>query len=157
MTAAVERLRELENSYETPDLPSLSDGLVRTLDLPANLPARLTIAQVAELVGVSVHALRYYERIGLVEVGRDAAGHRVYDRDALSRVVFVARLRMSDMPIQDIARYVDLVNRGDATVPERLALMQAHRAAIMRRLQKLRAALAVIDYKITTYGGDCSP
>jgi hypothetical protein len=35
--------------------------------------------------------------------------------------------------------------------------MQAHRASILRRLQELQAALAVIDYKIVTYGGSCSP
>jgi DNA-binding transcriptional MerR regulator len=64
---------------------------------------------------------------------------------------------MSDMPIRDIARYLALVNQGEATVPARLALMQAHRTAIQRRLQDLRAALAVIDYKIVTYGGHCSP
>jgi hypothetical protein len=29
--------------------------------------------------------------------------------------------------------------------------------AIRRRLQDLQAALAVIDYKIVTYGGHCSP
>jgi DNA-binding transcriptional MerR regulator len=33
----------------------------------------------AQHVGVSAHTLRYYERIGLVEVGRDGSGHRMYD------------------------------------------------------------------------------
>jgi DNA-binding transcriptional MerR regulator len=101
------------------------------------------------------HTLRYYERIGLVEVVRDAAGHRVYDRAALGRVVFVTRLRLSDMPIERIRCYLDLVKLGDGTAPERLALMQAHRTTIVRRLQELQTALAVIDYKITTYGGHC--
>ncbi len=157
MTAATQRLRELVDSYDPPELPPLSEELVCTLDLPAGLPAELTIAQVADVAGVSAHTLRYYERIGLVEVGRDTAGHRRYDRDALARVVFVTRLRMSNMPIRTIRRYVELVKLGDATAPERLALMQAHRATIMRRLQDLQAALAVIDYKITTYGGACAP
>ncbi|MGH3966454.1 MAG: MerR family transcriptional regulator [Pseudonocardiaceae bacterium] len=157
MTAATDRLRELGNFYDAPDLPSLSAELVRTLDLPADLPAELVIGEVAEATGVSAHTLRYYERIGLVEVGRDAGGRRVYDPEALARVVFVTRLRMSDMPIRDIARYLALVRQGEASVPARLALMQAHRESIQRRLQELQAALAVIDYKIATYGGACSP
>jgi len=156
MTAVTERL-DLVESPASPDLPPLSQALVCLLDLPANLPAELTIAQVAAVTGVSAHTLRYYERIGLVEVGRDPAGHRRYDRDALARVVFVARLRMSDMPIQVIRRYVALVKQGPTTEPERLALMQAHRAAIIQRTRELQAALAVIDYKITTYGGTCAP
>ena len=157
VTAATERLRELVDSHDPADLPPLAQELVCTLELPAVLPTELTIAQVAETAGVSAHTLRYYERIGLVEVGRDASGHRRYDRDALAQVVFVTRLRMSDMPIRVIRRYVELVRLGEGTEPERLALMQAHRASVMRRLQDLQAALAVIDYKITTYGGACAP
>ncbi len=51
MTAATERLRELVDSYDAPDLPPLSAELVRTLDLPANLPAELAIGEVAEATG----------------------------------------------------------------------------------------------------------
>ena len=157
MTVTTEALRELVNSDDAADLSPLSSVLVRCLELPAELPAGLAIGEVAEITGVSAHTLRYYERIGLLEVDRDAGGRRTYDSEALARVVFGTRLRMSDMPIRDIARYLALVNQGETTVPARLALMQAHRTAIQRRLRDLRAALAVIDYKIVTYGGHCSP
>ncbi|HET9254381.1 MAG TPA: MerR family transcriptional regulator [Pseudonocardiaceae bacterium] len=157
MTAGTEQLRELVNSYHPADLPPLSSALMRCLDLPVGTPAELVIGEVAEITGVSAHTLRYYERIGLVDVRRDASGRRVYDPEALARVIFVTRLRSSDMPIRDIARYLTLVSQGEATVPARLALMQAHRAAIQHRLRQLEAALAVIDYKIATYGGHCSP
>lgn len=157
MTAATARLRELLESFDGLDLPPLSEELVCALGLPEGLPTELAISEVAELTGVSAHTLRYYERIGLVEVGRDPGGRRVYDRDALGRVVFITRLRCSDMPIRDIARYLALVSQGEASVPARLALMLAHRESIVRRLQELQAALAVIDYKIVTYGGDCAP
>lgn len=141
----------------TTEPPPLAEELARCGHRPADLPAELTIAQVAEATGVTAHTLRYYERIGLVEVGRTPSGHRAYDRDALARVLFVTRLRRSNMPIQSIRRYVELVQLGDATVPERLAVMQAHRATILRGIAELHAALAVIDHKITTYGGHCAP
>jgi DNA-binding transcriptional MerR regulator len=153
MTVTTETLRELVDSHDAVDLPPLSSVLVRCLELPADL----AIGEVAEITGVSARTLRYYERIGLVEVDRDAGGRRSYDSEALARVIFVTRLRMSDMPIRDIARYLAQVNQGEASVPARLALMQAHRTVIQRRLQDLQAALAVIDYKIVTYGGHCSP
>lgn len=157
MTVATEQLRELVDSVDAAELPPLSSVLVRCLELPADRPAELTIGEVADITGVSAHTLRYYERAGLLEVGRDAGGRRVYDSEALSRVIFVTRLRSSDMPIRDIARYLSLVRNGEGSVPARLALMQAHRAKIQHRLQELQAALAVIDYKIATYGGHCAP
>ena len=36
------------------------------------------IATTAEYLGISAHTLRYYERAGLVKVGRDASGYRLY-------------------------------------------------------------------------------
>lgn len=157
MTVAIDALRELARYYPAPELPPLSQALVDCLQLPPGQPAELDIAQVAAVTGISAHALRYYERIGLVDVDRDTAGRRVYDRDALARVVFITRLRASDMPIRTIARYVELVNEGPHTEPQRLALLQTHRAAISDRLQELQASLAIVDYKIATYGGACAP
>ncbi|MGD9526947.1 MAG: MerR family transcriptional regulator [Pseudonocardia sp.] len=116
-----------------------------------------TIAEIAELTGVSAHTLRYYERIGLLDVARDAAGHRVYGARDVTRVVFLSRLRMTGMPIRELQRYVELVGRGEETVPERLAMLQHHRDAIRTRIAELRFALDAVEYKITTYGGHCSP
>ncbi|MDQ3715967.1 MAG: MerR family transcriptional regulator [Actinomycetota bacterium] len=139
------------------ELPSLSEELVRSLDLPAGVGNALPIAEVSALTGVTAHTLRYYERIGLVSVGRDGGGRRSYDREALGRVVFITRLRLSDMPIRDIRRYVELLDQGQSTVPERLDLLVEHRASIQSRMADLQWALAVIDYKITSYGGECAP
>ncbi|MDQ4037939.1 MAG: MerR family transcriptional regulator [Actinomycetota bacterium] len=158
MSAVADRLRSrIEHAADGGSLPALSEELVQCLELPADVGSDLSIASVSALTGVTAHTLRYYERIGLVSVARDGGGRRSYDRDALGRVVFLTRLRMSDMPIRDIRRYVDLVERGDSTVPERLALLRTHRAAIQSRLEELQWAQAVVDYKITTYGGDCAP
>ena len=151
------RRQALADRYQAPELPPLDPELLRLLDLPDDLPDELSIAEVAAVTGLTAHTLRYYERIGLVEVARDDSGYRVYDRKALARVVFVTRLRLSDMPISTISRYVELVNQGEQTAPERLAVMQAHRATIQRQLRELSAALAITEYKITTYGGDCAP
>lgn len=159
MNDVTDRLRSLvlEHAVDGTDLPSLSDELVRSMDLPTGLGDDLPIAEVSALTGITVHTLRYYERIGLVSVARDGGGRRVYDREALGRVVFITRLRMSDMPIRDIQRYVELVEQGQTTVPERLDLLIEHRASVQSRMANLQWALAVIDYKITTYGGDCAP
>ena len=51
MTAATGRLPEVVDSYDPPELPPLSPELIRALDLPANLPAEMTIAQVVTAYG----------------------------------------------------------------------------------------------------------
>lgn len=73
------------------------------------------IADVAERTGVSAHALRYYERIGLLDVGRQGSGHRRYTDSDVGRVVFITRLRATAMPIREIQRYFALVALGPST------------------------------------------
>ena len=109
------------------------------------------IATTAHRLGISAHTLRYYERIGLVRVGRDASGYRRYDAAAVRRLVFLARMRTSGMTICDLQRYVDMVEAGRDTVPERLAMLTEHRSVLRTRIDELQLALSATDYKIATY------
>lgn len=57
-----------------------------------DIATTLTIADAAKASGLSAHALRYYERAGLLEpVDRNGSGHRRYgDRD-LERIRFLTK------------------------------------------------------------------
>ncbi|MGC5259183.1 MerR family transcriptional regulator [Gordonia sp. DT218] len=116
-----------------------------------------TIAEAADLLGVSAHTLRYYERIGLVDVPRDAVGNRTYDAAAVRRLVFLTRMRLSGMAIRDLQHYVELVDRGDDTVDERLEMLLEHRDTVRRQIAELTLSLAATEYKIATYGGKTQP
>ena len=156
MTTPVQELRDLIDGTAAEQLPPLTEMLCGAV-LPEAVDAPLSIAEVASIAGATAHTLRYYERIGLVRVGRDASGYRAYDRESLGRIIFIGKLRRSDMPIRDIQRYIAMVDEGEATVPERRELLERHRDAIRQRIADLQFSLAVVDYKITTYGGTCAP
>jgi DNA-binding transcriptional MerR regulator len=134
-----------------------------TLDNPTVAPplpdqdVALTIAEAADRTGVTAHTLRYYERIGLLTVPRDTAGHRVYTQEELNRVVFITRLRLTAMPIRDIQAYFRLVAEGPGNEDRRLALLERHRDRVKSHITELESALGVIEFKITTYGGFCEP
>ncbi|GHG31921.1 MULTISPECIES: MerR family transcriptional regulator [Amycolatopsis] len=117
----------------------------------------MTIAEVADMLDISPHTLRYYERAGLVEVGRDSSGYRVYDEEAVRRLVFLTRMRLSGMPMRDLQHYIELVDAGENTVPERLDMLVEHRDTIRRRIRELTLSLAATEYKIATYGGSAGP
>jgi DNA-binding transcriptional MerR regulator len=117
----------------------------------------LTIAEVAETTGLTAHTLRYYERIGLLTVPRDAIGRRVYTDDEVNRVVFITRLRLTAMPIRDIQAYFRLVEGGPGNEDQRLALLEAHRDRVKAHITELESALGVVEFKIATYGGFCEP
>jgi DNA-binding transcriptional MerR regulator len=112
----------------------------------------LTIAEAAEVSGVSAHTLRYYERAGLIgDVDRAASGHRRYGDEDLAWIHTIQCLRATGMPIRDIRRYAELARSGEENWEARLALLEQHRAAVQSQLDEVRGHLAFIDRKITTY------
>jgi DNA-binding transcriptional MerR regulator len=130
---------------------------IHRLTDPGGVTEPMTIAEVADMLDISPHTLRYYERAGLVEVGRDSSGYRVYDEEAVRRLVFLTRMRLSGMPMRDLQHYIELVDAGDGTVPERLDMLVEHRDTIRRRIRELTLSLAATEYKIATYGGSTGP
>ncbi|MET8851731.1 MerR family transcriptional regulator [Amycolatopsis sp. NPDC004625] len=120
------------------------------------IPAEgLTIADAARRTGVSAHTLRYYERAGLVvtRVDRTTGGRRRYRQLDLDWIKICTKLRATGMPIKTIRRYADLVAAGRGNEPERLALLEEHRAEVLAKLSELEENLKLIDRKIGVYRG----
>jgi DNA-binding transcriptional MerR regulator len=55
------------------------------------------------------------------------------------------------MPIRRVREYAELVRTGDGNEAERLALLEAHRAAVLEQLEAMRSNLEAIDRKIELY------
>lgn len=120
------------------------------------IPAEgVAIAEAARRTGVSVHALRYYERAGLVvtPIDRTDSGRRRYRQLDLDWIIICAQLRTTGMPIRTIRRYAELVSAGPGNERERLALLELHRAGVTARLEEITENLRLIDHKIDVYRG----
>ena len=131
----------------------LSVEVIHRLADTGDVTAPMSIAEVAGLLDLSPHTLRYYERAGLVGVDRDSSGHRVYRPEVVRRLVFLTRMRLSGMAMRDLQHYIELVDAGDQTVPERLDMLLEHRDTVRRQIRELTLSLAATEYKIATYGG----
>lgn len=113
----------------------------------------LTVQQAALETGLSVHTLRYYERVGLLDPPERGvtSGHRRYSDDDLRRVQFLKRLRTTGMPIREMQRFVGLYRQGDATLTERVELLENHRRKVFGQVAELQESLAAIEFKIASY------
>lgn len=111
-----------------------------------------TIGEVAEKTGVSVHTLRYYERIGLVApVGRGANGRRAYDEGDVTWVHMLTLLRATGMGIRDMLAFAELTRAGKHTVPERVEVLERHRRAMQELMCRYTEHLQRLDQKIAGY------
>jgi DNA-binding transcriptional MerR regulator len=113
---------------------------------------QLTIQQVAEMTGLSVHTLRYYERIGLIHpIERADNTHRRYTMDDVGWIEFLNKLRSTGMSIQQMQRYTDLQREGDSTLIERVTMLRTLRSEAEARIEEMQEYLKVIYYKIDLY------
>ena len=68
----------------------------------------MTVHQVSELTGVTVRALQYYDRIGLLQpTCCTAAGYRLYDKAALERLQQIMLFRELEFPLREIRTILD--------------------------------------------------
>jgi DNA-binding transcriptional MerR regulator len=112
-------------------------------------PRRRRISEVADAVGLSTHALRYYERAGLIDpVDRAESGHRRFTDDDLDWIGFVTRLRATGMPIRELQEFAALRRDDQASTEREIEVLEGHRAHVIQRIRELGANLDIIDEAI---------
>ncbi|WP_248628187.1 MerR family transcriptional regulator [Paenibacillus durus] len=82
---------------------------------------------------------------------RDAAGRRRYTEKDVSWIQFIKRLKQTGMPIKQIKAYAALRYEGDATLLQRLHLLESHRLGVLEEKEKWETNLNKLEEKIQVY------
>jgi DNA-binding transcriptional MerR regulator len=120
----------------------------------AVLEEDLGIGEVARRTGLSVHALRFYEREGLMlsqHVARGTGGHRRYSPQDVNWLRICIKLRASGMPLAKIRRFAELVREGPGNEQERLELLREQQRRVENQLAELEECLRIITRKVGVY------
>ena len=107
----------------------------------------ISIGQMSQRSGLTVKALRYYDRVGLLVPARvdDATGFRFYDPDQIPTARVVRRLRSIDLPLEDIRRCLEPDDRA-ATLDE---VLRAHRSRLESRATRIAGHLHELMHVLT--------
>lgn len=104
-----------------------------------------TIQQISRMTGLTVHTLRYYEKIGLLnEVNRDINGYRQYSESDISWIDFLIRLRITGMSVTDMKLFSDLRSQGESTISARRELLEMHQSKALKEIKELKDNLTEI-------------
>ncbi len=90
-----------------------------------------TVKEVAELTGISVRTLHYYDEIGLLKPTKvTEAGYRLYDDKALDRLGQILVFRELDLPLADIKIIMEnpILDRG---------ILEKQRAMLMIKMNRI--------------------
>lgn len=111
----------------------------------------VTISVAAEMLGITVDTIRYYEKEGIAPAPeRGSDGWRRYDTSALSWLAGTVMLRGTGMNVQEMREYASAYRAG-ADDAERLALLEQHRATVLERQAEVQRHLGALERKIDAY------
>lgn len=112
----------------------------------------MRIGTLAQQLGTTAHAIRFYERRGLLPgPGRTDNGYREYTDSEASRLRLLIGLRQLDLPLDQAAMLADLCAAGDCDrVSDGLkAALVEKRGELRRRIEEL----AYLDGRLAHLSG----
>jgi len=105
-----------------------------------------SVQRFARLTGVTIKALRHYERVGLLSPARARGGYRQYSYADMQRLERVLSLRALGFSLKDVAAAID------ADAATRAALLQQQRDKLEDRRARITRAIEIIG--VATSGED---
>ncbi|WP_304507393.1 MerR family transcriptional regulator [Anaerotignum sp.] len=107
-----------------------------------------TIGEMAKKLNVAASTLRYYDKEGLLPfVERSGGGIRMFKDEDMEWLTIIECLKQTGMPIRDIKTFIDWCMAGDATIDQRLDLIDRQRKSVEQQLARMQNTLRVLEYK----------
>lgn len=121
----------------------------------------MKIQEAAERTGLSAHAIRFYEKQGLLpDIQRTNSGIREFTESNITFLQFVSSLRKTGMSLQDIAEYIQdgcILERLTAKqlpaepVNRRVSILEQHRENLLAQRLEIEALIDAVDQKLAFY------
>ena len=107
-----------------------------------------TIGEMAERLNVAPSTLRYYDKEGLLPfVERSSGGIRMFKDEDMEWLRLLGCLKKAGMPLKEIRSFMDWSRQGDATISQRLELIEKQRQSVLDQQKQLEDTLLMLDYK----------
>ena len=107
-----------------------------------------TIGEMAQRLNVAPSTLRYYDKEGLLPfVERSSGGIRMFKDEDMEWLRLLGCLKKAGMPLKEIRSFLDWSRQGDATISQRLELLEKQRQSVLDQQKQLEDTLLMLDYK----------
>ena len=113
---------------------------------------KYTVKEVAKIMNVSEHTVRYYDNEGLIPfVTRTQSNIRMFSDYDLSWFRTVHCLRATDLSINDIKKYIELCLNGNKTIPQRAKIIFNQEKNLQEHLKELQNQMEILQKKKKYY------
>lgn len=106
----------------------------------------LSIGKVAHAVGMSIDAVRFYEREGLIPpVQRTESGYRVYEPETVRRLLFIRRAKETGFSLGEIRELLGLRTEPGSPCGSVLTLAREKLDLVRAKIRDLRRMEAALE------------
>jgi len=111
-----------------------------------------TVKEVAKLLDLTQHTVRFYTDKGLVpSLQRDKNNNRIFNDTSIHWLSGAKRLKKCGMSVDNIKNYVDLCLEGESTIEERYEMIQKQREMVLVQLEEIKFMAEFITNKEKHY------
>ena len=110
-----------------------------------------SIGQVAEMFGLPISTLRYYDKQGLFPNMERVSGIRRFSETEIEALRVIECLKKAGMEIKDIKQFMDWCMEGASTYPQRKAMFEVQKAHIEKEIKRMNRTLDMLKYKCWYY------
>lgn len=111
-----------------------------------------TVKEASEIMGISPHSLRFYDKEGLLPtLSRTESGRRMFSYEDLEWVYNIQCWRSTGMPLAEIRRYIGLLREGKETLEERFEIILQQRDRAIEEAKAARERVKILQYKVNWY------
>ena len=111
----------------------------------------MNIKKFSGLTGLSSHTLRYYEKIGLINVHRNQSGHRDFSEKDIRWVECLKRLKSTSMPLKAIKKFASMRHTCGGKGCKRRKVLEDHQKRLDKERKTLLKSLEKIDEEINMF------
>lgn len=111
----------------------------------------MRIGQLAESAGVTVQAIRFYERCGLLPVPhRLPSGYRKYSAEALRTIKLIKQMQGLGFSLRELKHFIQMLETEPHNPTERRAYVEAKLQSIDEQICRLREIRDELSTRLLT-------
>lgn len=111
-----------------------------------------TIGQVAEMFGITISTLRYYDKEGFFPNMKRKGSIRYFGEEELEAIRIIQCLKKTNLEIKEIKEFIKWLGEGSESYCKRKQMFEDRKDYIEKEIADLQITLSLLKYKCWYYG-----
>ncbi len=115
----------------------------------------MTIGEAAKKSGLTISAIRYYERKGILKTPDRISKNRIYTEADINCLLYLKTLKQIGMPLSEIREYFELKKKENDSTEELYEILMDHKLYVEMKIEEYQEIIKDIEKRIENIDEKC--